>query len=316
MRAFAQTLGRWARRLRDLAYRILDTVPPVRRTVDEVIRVELIDRSMVIAAQALFALVPLVVVLLTLMPEWATEAAVERFQDVTGLAAARQSLLESAGATTPSATVTTSSAGIVGIAITIISASSFARAMMRAYERVWDLPYLAGMRGRLRRLWWLLGWLAGLSVLALPAVATDHVDSPLVLPLRLTLQMVIATGVWWWSIYILLARRVAFRRLWLAAVLTGVLVVLYAAGSSLVMPTYAESSVRQFGGFGLVLTVASWLIGCSVLLVAAAIVGHVLVEDRWTKDLATGAVRVAVRSVPTSARGLRARQRSRSGRGG
>jgi membrane protein len=157
MRAFAEALGRWARRIRDLGYRILDTVPPVRRTVDEVLRVELIDRAMVIAAQALFALVPLVVVLVALMPDWFTQAAVECFQGVTGLTAARQSLLGQAEPATASSEAATSSAGVAGVVITIVSASSFARAVMRAYERVWDLPYLAGVRGRLRRLWWLSG---------------------------------------------------------------------------------------------------------------------------------------------------------------
>ena len=315
MREFAEALRRWARRLVDIAYRILDTVPPVRRTLDEVLRVELIDRSMVIAAQALFALVPLIVVLVALMPEWMTEAAVDRFEDVTGLAAARKSLFGQAGAVTPSGDAVASSAGLAGVVITIVSASSFARAVMRAYERVWDLPYLTGVRGRLRRLWWLLGWLAGLSLLALPAAGAQHFDSPLLVPVKLTIQAALAALVWWWSIYVLLSGRVPWRRLWLAALLTGVAIVIYSTGSTLVMPTYAESSVHQFGGFGLVLTVATWLIGAALVLVAAAIVGHVLVEDRWTRALVTGAARVVVRYAPTSAR-LRAGQRTRSGRGG
>src|SRR3954453_19365011 len=67
---------RWSSRVmaliaggRALAYRILDTVPPVRRTVDELLRVEFVDRAVVIAAQALFALVPLVVVLAAYLPD-------------------------------------------------------------------------------------------------------------------------------------------------------------------------------------------------------------------------------------------------------
>jgi membrane protein len=315
MRAFAETLRRWVRRLIDLAYRILDTVPPVRRTVDEVVRVELIDRSMVIAAQALFALIPLVVVLITLMPDWATDAAVERFEDVTGLAAARQSLLDSADENGSSVAVT-SSVGFVGVLITVISASSFARALMRAYERVWDLPYLAGVRGRVRRLWWLLGWLTGLALVALASAAFGHPDHPLLAPLKMAVQMVLATAVWWWTLYVLLSGRVAWQRLWLAALLTGVAIVLYVGGSTLVMPTYAVSSVQQFGGFGLVLAIATWLIGGSVVLVAAAILGHVLVEDRWTREVLVGAVSIVARYVLGTAHGLRAGPRTRSGRGG
>jgi membrane protein len=209
---------------------------------------------MVIAAQALFALVPLVVVLVALMPDWFTQAAVECFQGVTGLTAARQSLLGQAEPATASSEAATSSAGVAGVVITIVSASSFARAVMRAYERVWDLPYLAGVRGRLRRLWWLLGWLAGLYLVALPAAWAEHFDSPLLVPAKLTVQAVLAT-------------------------------------------------------------VATWLIGGGIVLVASAILGHVLVEDRWTSALAVGTTRVVARYVPQSARGRRVGQRPGSGPG-
>jgi membrane protein len=51
----ARRLSAW---VRAMVYRVLDVVPPLRRTVDELIRVEIVDRCMVVAAQALFALIP------------------------------------------------------------------------------------------------------------------------------------------------------------------------------------------------------------------------------------------------------------------
>src|SRR5436190_17168398 len=81
----AMALIAWARAL---AYRILDTVPPVRRTVDELLRVEFVDRAVVIAAQALFALVPLVVVLAAYLPD-ALHQGLDRFEAVTGLSSSR-----------------------------------------------------------------------------------------------------------------------------------------------------------------------------------------------------------------------------------
>lgn len=65
-----------------------------------------------------------------------------------------------------------------------------------------------------------------------------------------------------------------------AAAVTGVAVVAYAAGSTLVMPAYAASSAEEFGAFGLVLTLATWLVGLSGVQIVAAVIGRVLAEDR------------------------------------
>ena len=75
----------WVERIRTLVYRVLDTVPPVRRSVDELVRIEVIDRSMAIGAQALLALVPLVLVLAAFLPHAVTGVGLERIEDVTGI---------------------------------------------------------------------------------------------------------------------------------------------------------------------------------------------------------------------------------------
>src|SRR3954469_15557391 len=130
-------------RARALAYRILDTVPPVRRTVDELVRVEVVDRSMVIGAQALFALVPLLIVIAAFLPDEAISLGLERFQDVTGIGAGGREAVEhgveevNAGAGVDTETVRTTT-GVVGVLITLFSASSFAKAVQRMYERVWE----------------------------------------------------------------------------------------------------------------------------------------------------------------------------------
>src|SRR6476469_6362710 len=76
--AFGRTVGR----ARALVYRILDTVPPVRRTVDELVRVEIVDRAMVIGAQALL---PMIIVLAAFLPHDVIALGVERFESVLGI---------------------------------------------------------------------------------------------------------------------------------------------------------------------------------------------------------------------------------------
>ncbi|MFI5428576.1 hypothetical protein [Aeromicrobium sp. UC242_57] len=53
---------------RELAEQVLDRVPVARTAVAAIIRVEVLDRSLIIAAQALFALTPLLVVLAAFTP--------------------------------------------------------------------------------------------------------------------------------------------------------------------------------------------------------------------------------------------------------
>ncbi len=75
----------------------------------------------------------------------------------------------------------------------------------------------------------------------------------------LVVQVVFSIGMWAWSIHFLLNGRIAWPRLWVTAVLTGVAATLVAAGSRVVMPRYTASSAQQFGSLGLVLAVsAGW----------------------------------------------------------
>src|SRR5690242_9470935 len=121
--AFGRTVGR----ARALVNRILDTVPPVRRAVDEIRRVEVIDRAMVIGAQALLALLPLLIVLVAFLPHDAIALSVERFESVLGItggsghAAVQEGVtsVESAGGTGVDAEVVRRSTGVLGLLITL-----------------------------------------------------------------------------------------------------------------------------------------------------------------------------------------------------
>lgn len=142
----AETARGLVSRVQGLAYRVLDTVPPLRRTVDELVRVEFVDRSMVVAAQALLALIPLVVVLAAFLPADFTSTGVDRFEDVTGLAEASGSLVTRQVEPLTTGDDLRAQTGLVGLVVAVLSASSFARAVMRAYERVWALPTIGGIR--------------------------------------------------------------------------------------------------------------------------------------------------------------------------
>jgi membrane protein len=287
-------------RARRTADRVLATVPPVRRAVDDLVAVEVVDRSMVIAAQALLALLPLVVVLAAFLPPAVTDLALERLQEATGVSQAASEVVTEDVATVDVGDVRTQM-GVVGIALTLLSASSFARAVQRMYERVFGVAHVGGLRGRRRCLLWLLGWLLALELQAVVGrVVGWTVDSlgAVVVPACVVVQVVVTTAVWGWSMHVLLLGRVRWRALVVPALLTGLAVRIFLAGSTVVMGRYAVSSVQQFGGFGLVLAVASWLVAFAAVLVVCAVTGRVLAEDPGLRRLAARAARRAAAPPP------------------
>ena len=254
-------------------------VPPVRRTVDELLRVEFLDRAVVIAAQTLLTLVPLMIVLAAFLPAEFTTAGLDRFESVTGIGTASADLPQSEAVDVSDVRTQT---GLLGAVIVVLSASSFARAMQRMYERTWERRHLGGFRGRRLCLGWLVGWLVALQALSLVSSLADRVDVAALAPVWVGVRVLVASAVWWWTIHVLLAGRVPWRRLAVPAVLTGTSLVIYAAGSSVVMPRYASSTAEQFGTLGLVLTLATWLVGVAGVMVVAAVIGRVLTEDEFT----------------------------------
>lgn len=262
-------------RARGLVFQVLDTVPPVRRMAEELVRISLIDRCMVIGAQSLLALIPTLIVLAAFLPSELTGYATNQFADLSGIDA-QQVMGEDIDSESVRAQT-----GLVGILVTLFSATSFAKAVQRTYEGVWEQPHIGGLVGRRRCLGWLLAWL---FLLQLPAELAAVLPEGLVLDtLQLVLEAVLVSLIWWWTLRVLLFGRVAWRALVVAAVITGAGAVAYSAGSALVMPRYAAASAAEFGVLGLVLTVATWLIGFAGVMVLAAILGRIITEDQWLR---------------------------------
>lgn len=262
--------GRIAGRVLARTRLLLGSVPGLQRLVDDLARVELIDRCMVIAAQALLALVPLVIALVAYLPPDVTAAFLARLEVVTGSATTTANAVRVPGTSDE----VRSETGVVALALTLLSAVSFGRAMQRTFERVWGVRHIGGFVGARRNLLWLLGWLLALEGTALVASWVREVQV-----LRLCVQLLGAVLVWWWTPYVLLQGRVTWARLLPGAVVTGVVLVVYVVGSGLIMPRYAEVSAAQLGSLGLVLTGMSWLIGFAFVVVLGAVVGRVLAEE-------------------------------------
>ena len=260
-------------RRRDRALDLVEQIPFLGRLVTEFVRIEFIDRCMLIAAQGLLALIPTFVVLVAFFPHL-MGTGVHQFADTTGLGSSGSS--EITGAV--SVDQVRAKTGVIGIVITLLSATSFARAIQRMFERAWEQPHVGGMNGTRRCFLWLLGWLLSLETVAGVArlLTGDGVVPGMA---RLVLQMALVSATWLVTSRLLLFGRVAWTRLVVGAVLTGVLQVLYTRGSGLVMPVYVEQNAEQFGTLGIILSISTWMIGFGAILVGSAVVGRVVSED-------------------------------------
>jgi membrane protein len=214
----------------------------------------------------------MLVVLAAFLPAEFTGLALDRVRELTGLSQAGEQIVEA----NVDAEQVRAQTGAIGLLITLFSATSFARAVQRMYEKVWEQRHIGGLVGIRRSSLWLVGWLLTLQTLSAIGLVLKQVDVGV---LRFVLQGAGASLMWWWTSRVLLFGRVPWWTLLVGALLTGYSLVIYSWGSGLVMPAYVASSAAAFGTLGLILAVTTWLVGFAGLLVVASVVGRAVVED-------------------------------------
>jgi membrane protein len=253
---------------------LVDRIPILGRLLSEFVRIELIDRCMLIAAQGLLALIPMLVVIAAFFPHITGEA-VRSFSDAAGLGSGGDDRIQGQ----VSEDQVRAQTGLVGIAITLFSATSFARAIQRMYEKVWEQRHIGGVSGTRRCFVWLIGWLVTLQLVGGLRSLLGAVDGMVGVTTRLGVQMLVLSLLWLVTSRVLLFGRVGWRRLALGALLTGCVGVVYNRASGAFMPAYVDASADQFGTLGVILAISTWLIGFAGVMVASALVGRVVSED-------------------------------------
>jgi uncharacterized BrkB/YihY/UPF0761 family membrane protein len=226
-----------------------------------------IDRAMVIASQALTALIPLLLLVSTLAPanrrDVVAQGLVRRFE-LSGNAAEAVSevFARPAGG---------SSIGVLSVAILVFSAMSLARRVQRLYQDAWQLAPLGGVRGRLTTF---VGLGALLLQIALLYLARSAVRAmPMDRLLSVTASTVIGVVLWICVPWLLLDGRVHWRRLVPSGVLVSVCSAFYSSASTIYMPRMMETNSERYGLFGVTLALVGWLLCISLILVIATVVG-------------------------------------------
>ena len=164
--------------------------------------------------------------------------------------------------------------GTTSMVFFVLGGIAIAATLQALYERVFDVPH-RGMKGLPLDLIWLavtlgLGFLAG--GLAGPAV---HHAGPVVLAAA---ALIYFTGYWWFTMWLLLAGRVPWRRLLPCAAATGLFWLGMEAVFSLFISRMVISEDKEYGPIGIVSALMSYLISIGVVIILGAVVGLVWQE--------------------------------------
>lgn len=251
------------------------------RCVRGFLDLEGLDRALVLAAQAFTALLPLLMVVASLGPAGQRGGVADGMINRFGLEGEAADAVSALFARPDSATGSVTLASLV---LLLFSALSFTKRLQRMYQQAWGLPRI-GVRGSVDAALGLGALLVELALLYLgrSLVRGLPADRAFELPLTLTLGVLLWTSIPW----LLLHRRVYWRRLLPVGILASAAMSLYGMATSIYMPHLIESYSSRYGVFGVTIAIVGWLLAIAVILVASTVVGAEIDRSRepWARAL-------------------------------
>ncbi|MEU6234629.1 YhjD/YihY/BrkB family envelope integrity protein [Kitasatospora sp. NPDC047058] len=270
----AGRVARWKARTAELvafARGLPEQVPVLRRALQHLLRVNLLDCATRLAAQAFLSALPALFVLAVFAPASVRNGVVHTLRRELGIeGSAAQSVQQLLQTGHDQET----SFGAAGALVTLLSATALSRAVQRVCERCWELPKSGTRIAAWRWLVWLLVWLV---CLVFQSSVRDGFGAGAWLGLPLT--FVLGTVMWWWTQHLLLAARVRWLPLLPGSLLCGVAVVGLGIAARVYLPKAMSHSVGQFGPYGVIFTGLSWLIVTFAALTLSIALGRVLAEE-------------------------------------
>jgi len=177
---------------------------------------------------------------------------------------------------------------------------SVGRPLACANQQAWSIQVSPGAGRALNAALGLAVLVLGLSLLyvARTLVGSLQAADVLVVPMSFLSSFLLWTSVPW----LLLERRIAWRRFILAGALTAVCATAYGVASTVYMPRQLASYSERYGLFGVTLALIGWLLGMALIVVAATAVAAELdrAPEPWVRWIrrAIGVEPVLVAAVP------------------
>jgi membrane protein len=243
------------------------------RTAGGLQEIEPFDRAMTLAAQTFTSVFPLIITVAALLPA-GSQSLSDRVSDGLGLSDSSRAVLE---LVLPAQPQTRGAFGVLGVVIVVFSATSLSRALARMYAKVWQVPPSGGLTSGWRWIAVLFG--VALSFITVRALHAASAGNPYGTAGSLLLTLILNSLLWTWAPWLLLARRVSWRRLLPGGVVMGSCTVVTSIASGVYLPRALASASRQFGALGVAFTYIGWLFIVAFVLVCSTVLGAVLARD-------------------------------------
>jgi membrane protein len=262
--------------LAGVGHRVRSSFPG--RCLGSFLELQGIDRAMVLASQAFTALIPLLILASAFAPAGSQDAVanaiIRKFALAGEAASAVRTVFHHTG---------DGGTGTLSIVLLVFSGFSLTRRMQRMYLAAWRLAPLPGVRGSVNAGLGLAVLLVEMMLLALARTLVRGLPLDTVLG---GLLSAVAGLVLWTSVpWLLLDRRVAWRRLLPAGLLASLCTSLYGVASTVYMPRLMTTYSLRYGLFGVTLALVGWLLAVAVIVVAATVVAAELdrTSDPWAQ---------------------------------
>jgi uncharacterized BrkB/YihY/UPF0761 family membrane protein len=264
--------------LRAIGHRLDGTF--VGRCIRHFIGLQGIDRAVVLSSQAFTALIPLLLLMTALAPagqrDVVSAGIIRRFRLSGGAADAVGQLFAHSG---------DSATGVLSVFLLFFSGVSLTRRMQRMYQQAWGLETAPGVGRALNAALGLTVLVLGISLLYLTRTLVGSLPSGAFLeaPVSVLSNVLLWTSVPW----LLLNRRIAWRRLIPAGVLTAMCTSVFGVASTIYMPPLLETYSERYGLFGVTLALIGWLLGIALIVVAATAIAAVFdrAQDPWARRI-------------------------------
>jgi membrane protein len=245
---------------------------------DEMSRIEVIERSLALASKLFVAVIPLTIILKAVVPGSGSfgQDLVVRF-GLTGPGASATRTLFASGSEVRGAV------SVIGIVIVLYSVVSFTRALQRVYLNVWRLhpqPFDA----LARQVVWIVGLVVYSAVLS-PLHDLEHGHSLGVL--YTASATALGAAFWVWSPYVLLGRRIRWRRMLPTGLLTAAGISIYSIWTALFLPGIFTNNAERYGLIGIAFGMVTWLFAYAGVVIVCAVLAGTWDRHRQATKLVT-----------------------------
>jgi membrane protein len=235
---------------------------------------EFVDRSVALASKAFVSLFPTIIVISAFAPPSVRHSI---YATITRRAGVEGSGLNTFKGAFASADDIRKATGILGLVFTFFYVNSFTTALSRVYMKAWRRPKPGRVSGYAVGITWITGLIVYFALIG--AVRSILGAGPETVVFALV-AMAGVVGLWWLTPWLMLQRQVRLRVLAPTAVITGVAQTIYAASASVWMPRTLANNQRQFGFFGVALSLVTWLSGAAIIIVVGACAAPVVADDK------------------------------------